>query len=35
VEAGWTGVVFTILLALFFDAVINGIRKLTTPAGIR
>jgi osmoprotectant transport system permease protein len=35
VEAGWTGVVFTILLALFFDAVINVIRKLTTPAGIR
>jgi osmoprotectant transport system permease protein len=35
VEAGWTGVIFTILLALIFDAVINGIRKLTTPAGIR
>ncbi len=35
VEAGWTGVVFTIVLALVFDAAINVIRKLTTPAGIR
>jgi osmoprotectant transport system permease protein len=35
VEAGWTGVAFTILLALILDAVIAGIRRLTTPAGIR
>jgi len=35
VESVWTGTVFTILLALAFDAAIAGIRRLTTPAGIR
>lgn len=35
VEAVWTGTVFTIALALAFDAVITFIRRLTTPAGIR
>lgn len=35
VESVWTGTVFTILLALAFDALIALIRRITTPAGIR
>lgn len=35
VESVWTGTVFTVLLALAFDALISFVRRLTTPAGIR
>jgi len=35
VESVWTGTVFTVLLALAFDALISVVRRITTPAGIR
>lgn len=35
VESVWTGTVFTVLLALAFDALVALVRRLTTPAGIR
>jgi len=34
-EAIWTGTVFTVLLALAFDAVFTFIRRLTTSPGLR
>ncbi len=35
VERMWTGVVFTILLALILDLIFTLIRKFTTPSGLR
>ena len=35
VERTWTGVVFTVLLALVFDLAFTGIRRLSTSRGIR
>lgn len=35
VERTWTGVVFTVLLALVFDLIFTGIGRLTTSRGIR
>ncbi len=35
VERMWTGVVFTILLALILDLIFTLIRKYTTPSGLR
>jgi len=35
VERTWTGIVFTVLLALLFDLAFSGINRLTTSKGIR
>ncbi len=35
VERTWTGIVFTVALALLFDLVFSGINRLTTSKGIR
>lgn len=35
VESVWTGTVFTVFVALAFDAFISLVRRLTTPEGIR
>lgn len=35
VESVWTGTVFTVFVALAFDALISLVRRLTTPEGIR
>lgn len=35
VERMWTGVIFTVVLALLFDLVFTILRKLTTPKGVR
>ena len=35
IEAIWTGTVFIVLLALFFDGLLVLVRRATTPAGIR
>ena len=35
VERTWTGIVFTVLLALVFDLAFSGINRLTTSKGIR
>jgi osmoprotectant transport system permease protein len=35
VERMWTGVIFTIVLALVFDLMFTFLRKLTTPRGVR
>jgi osmoprotectant transport system permease protein len=34
-EAIWTGTIFIVLLALVFDAVFIGVRRLSTSEGIR
>ena len=35
VERTWTGIVFTVLLALVFDLAFSGVNRLTTSKGIR
>lgn len=35
VERTWTGIVFTVLLALLFDLAFSGINRVTTSKGIR
>lgn len=35
VERTWTGIVFTVLLALLFDLAFSGVNRLTTSKGIR
>lgn len=35
VERTWTGIVFTVLLALFFDLAFSGLNRVTTSKGIR